>query len=427
MKLVKKIGRFLCSMKFAMILLIFLVFACTAGSLIPQKEVTAYYTSGYSEKVAGAILLFGLDDVFHCRWFIVLTLFLCINLLLCNVLHLPKLIHRMKTGYSLEKCLRGWDEKGIGKVTEPDALFAKAGMRKIQKTKINGKEYCYANKNKAGIWGAWMCHLGMLIIIAGFGLGQMMKTEYTVYGVAGQTKPVGDLKYELTIDNFEILLREDDTVEQYQAEITVKDTESGQTKSGMTSVNYPLSIFGMKYYQNSTGWAGTVSIWKGEELIQEELLCAGEYLSTEGKEDLKLMFRAFYPDFYEDEAGNMMTLSSALNNPAYLYALYYDNQILGMNVIMDGEKITVDDYTYVFHDAQPYTLIQVKRDPFTGMAGIGGLLMIVALILAFYVRPEELWAVKNGETWVVAGKSRKGGAMFEDRISELCREMKKEK
>ena len=53
--------------------------------------------------------------------------------------------------------------------------------------------------------------------------------------------------------------------------------------------------------------------------------------------------------------------------------------------------------------------------------------MIVALILAFYVRPEELWAVKNGETWVVAGKSRKGGAMFEDRISELCREMKKEK
>ena len=195
----------------------------------------------------------------------------------------------------------------------------------------------------------------------------------------------------------------------------------------MTSVNYPLSIFGMKYYQNSTGWAGTVSIWKGEELIQEELLCAGEYLSTEGKEELKLMFRAFYPDFYEDEAGNMMTLSSALNNPAYLYALYYDNQILGMNVIMDGEKITVDDYTYVFHDPQPYTLIQVKRDPFTGMAGIGGLLMIVALILAFYVRPEELWAVKNGETWVVAGKSRKGGAMFEDRISELCKEMKKEK
>ena len=64
MKLIKKIGGFLCSMKFAIILLIILVFACTAGSLIPQGEVMSFYTSGYSEKVAGAILLFGFNDVF---------------------------------------------------------------------------------------------------------------------------------------------------------------------------------------------------------------------------------------------------------------------------------------------------------------------------------------------------------------------------
>lgn len=426
MNWIKKVGRFLCSMKFAMILLSILVLACTAGSLIPQGEVMAYYTSGYSEQVAGVILLFGLDDVFHCGWFIVLTVFLCLNLLFCNVLHFPKLINRMKNGFSLEKCLKGWDEKAIGTTADADVVFEKMGMRNVQKTSMNGREYCYGKRNRAGIWGAWLCHLGMLIIIAGFGLGQMMKTEYTVYGVSGQTKAVGDLNYELTIDNFEIILREDDTVEQYQAEITVKDTVSGETKSGITSVNSPLSLFGLKFYQNSTGWAGNVSVWLGDELIQEELLCAGEYFSTEGKEDLKLMLRAFYPDYYEDEFGNQMTLSSALNNPAYLYALYYNNQVLGMNVIGDGEKITVDDYTYVFHDPQPYTLIQVKRDPFTGVAALGGFLMVIALILAFYVRPEELWAVKQEDgTWAVAGKSRKAGAMFEEKIAEACEEVKK--
>lgn len=422
MSLIKKAGKFLCSMKFAMILLIILVLACTAGSLIPQGEVMAYYTAGYPKEVAGAILFLGLDDVFRCGWFIILTLFLCVNLLLCNVLHFPKLIHRTKYGFSLEKCLKGWDEQAIGTISDVDNVFKKMGMRKTEKSIIDGKEYYYANKNKAGIWGAWLCHLGMLIIIAGFALGQMMKTEYTVYGVAGQTKQVGDLVYELTIDNFEILLREDDTVEQYQAEITVEDTNSGQVKSGMTSVNSPLSLFGLKFYQNSTGWAGNVSVWKDEELVQEELLCAGEYLSTEGKEELKLMLRAFYPDYYQDEFGNQMTLSSALNNPAYLYALYYHDQVLGMNVIGDEEKITVDEYTFVFHDPQPYTLIQVKRDPFTGVAAVGGLLVVIALILAFYVRPEELWAVKQDDgTWVVAGKSRKAGAMFEEQISEACK------
>lgn len=421
MKFIKKAGRFLCSMKFAMILLIILVAACTAGSVIPQKEVMSYYTTYYSEQVAGAIMLFGLDDVFHCGWFLVLTLFLCLNLLLCNVLHFPKLIQRMKTGFTLDKCLKTWDNTPIAVVSDVDAVFEKMGMGRM--VKGAQKEYRYASRNKAGIWGAWLCHLGMLVIIAGFGFGQMMKTEYTVYGVTGQTKQVGDLNYELTIDNFEILLREDDTVEQYQAEITVTDVATGQSKSGMTSVNHPLSLFGLKFYQNSTGWAGNVSVWKGEELIQEELLCAGEYLKTEGKEELILMLRAFYPDHYEDESGNQMTLSSALNNPAYLYAIYYNDQVLGMNVIGDGEKITVDDYTYVFHDPQPYTLIQVKRDPFTWVAALGGALVVAALILAFYVRPEELWAVKLEDgTWAVAGRSKKGGTMYEEKIAEVCAE-----
>lgn len=424
MKLIKQTGRFLCSMKFAMILLIILVLACTAGSLIPQKEVMSYYTTGYPEAVAGAILLFGLDDIFHCGWFVVLTMFLCLNLLLCNILHFPKLIRRMKEGYTLEKCLKGQEKKAVSIVSDADAVFAKMGMRRVTRAVVDGKEYCYANRNKIGIWGAWLCHLGMLVIIIGFGLGQMMKTEYTVYGVPGQTKAVGNLKYELTIDDFEILLREDETVEQYIADITVTDTETGKAESGSTWVNKPISMFGLKFYQNSTGWAGNVSIWKGEELIQEELLCAGEYLSTTGKEDLKLMLRAFYPDYYEDEMGNQRTRSSALNNPAYLYALYYQDQVLGMNVIYDGEKITVDDYTYVFHDPQPYTLIQVKRDPFTGLAAVGGLFMVVALILAFYVRPEELWAQKQPDgTWAVSGKSRKAGAMYLEKIADVCAEL----
>ena len=446
MNFLKKAGRFLCSMKFAMILLVILVAACTAGSLIPQGEVMSYYTAGYSEQVAGAILLFGLDDVFHCGWFIVLTLFLCLNLLLCNVLHFPNLIRRMKTGYTLEKCLKSWDGTPAAVVADADAVFEKMGMRKVEKLVLDGqkngevdaeknigsdsgkKEYRYANRNKAGIWGAWLCHLGMLIIIAGFGLGQMLKTEYTVYGVSSQTKQVGDLNYDLTIDNFEILLREDETVEQYPAEITVTDTATGESKSGMTSVNHPLSLFGLKFYQNSTGWAGSVSVWKDDELIQEELICAGEYLRTEGKEELVLMQRAFYPDHYEDETGNQMTLSSALNNPAYLYAIYYNDQVLGMNVIGDGEKITVDEYTYVFHDPQPYTLIQVKRDPFTGVAALGGALMVLALILAFYVRPEELWAVKQEDgTWSVAGRSKKGGAIYEEKIQEACLEINESK
>ena len=45
-------------MKCAIILLLILAAACTGGSLIPQGEITAYYTANYSEQIAGAIMLF---------------------------------------------------------------------------------------------------------------------------------------------------------------------------------------------------------------------------------------------------------------------------------------------------------------------------------------------------------------------------------
>ena len=35
-------------------------------------------------------------------------------------------------------------------------------------------------------------------------LGQMTQKQYSVYGVPGQTKPIGDLEMALTIDDFRV-------------------------------------------------------------------------------------------------------------------------------------------------------------------------------------------------------------------------------
>ncbi len=425
MKQLKKIGRFLCSMQFALILLLILVAACTAGSLIQQNQTESYYIELFSEQGARAILLFGLDDVFHSIWFIVLTVLLCVNLILCNLVHFPRIFRRMKTGFSLEKSLKGWNQEPVVTVKDARALFAKMGFRSIEeKTGEDGKKYLYSVKNKAGLWGAWLCHFGILITIIGFALGQMLQEEYTVYGVPGQTKAVGDTEYELTIDDFEVRLREDDTVEQYESTLTMTNTATGESRSGHASVNHPMSSFGMKLYQNSTGYAATVEVWNKETLEQSELLCAGEYLTVDSMEGLAVVFSAFYPDYAETADGSAVTMSSAMNNPAYLYRLYYHDQVLGMNVLTADEKITVDNYSIVFRDPQSYTLIQIKRDPYTWLAAVGGAIILIALILAFYLRTAEIWAVKQEDgSWLVAGKSRKGGQLFLDTLKTKGEEL----
>jgi cytochrome c biogenesis protein len=92
----KKIWKFISSMRFAIALLLILALACAASSLITQNQTYAWYSQRYSERTAALIMALRLDDAFHSPWFIAITAFLCVNLLLCNLLRLPQLIRRTK-------------------------------------------------------------------------------------------------------------------------------------------------------------------------------------------------------------------------------------------------------------------------------------------------------------------------------------------
>ena len=114
-----------------------------------------------------------------------------------------------------------------------------------------------------------------------------------------------------------------------------------------------------------------------------------------------------------------MTASSSLNNPAYLYSVYYRGQILGMNALLESEELTIDDYTVTFDNPRNYTLIQIKRDRFTLLALAGGLVVMLGLILAFYLQEARMWAVRGKDgTWTVYGACRKGGVLFGERFLE---------
>ena len=421
----KKAFRFFFSMKFAVGLLIILALACTIGSVVPQGNPATWYTQNYSQQISGAILLFGLDDLFHAWWFVLLAALLCIDLLGCNLIHMPRLLHRMKEGFTPEKARASFGRESLGQTPDPEKVFGALGFRprKAQLEEAEEpKEALYAVKNKVGIWGPWLCHLGILIVILGFGLGQMAKKEYAVYGVPGQTKAIWEDGYELTIDDFDISYYEDGQVQQYTATLTVEDPATGRSQSGQASVNNPLNLFGMKFFQNSTGWAAHLDVEQGGKVIQQAVLCAGEYVPVEHLPDLIVLLSTIYPDYaFDEEARRPTTISPDPNNPAYLYQLYHQGEVIGMNVLTGEEVITVGDTVLRFYDPTPYTLIQVKRDPFTPLAAVGGLIVLLSLILSFYLRTSQLLAVKEADgTWQIYAYSRKGGEEFQERVRKAC-------
>ncbi len=177
----KRIGKFLSSMPFAITLLVLLAAACALSSTVSQGQTYEYYTAHYGERTAGLILALRLDDAFHSWWFIGLSGFLCLNLLCCNLIRLPSLLKRARMFADPEKSDADRDAEAEG-TGNPLAVFSALRMPVPREGKTkDGRATLFAAGNRAGFWGAWVCHLGILLMILGFALGQMTMKQYTVY------------------------------------------------------------------------------------------------------------------------------------------------------------------------------------------------------------------------------------------------------
>lgn len=417
----KKIGKFLSSMPFAITLLVLLAGACAMSSTVSQGQAYEYYAAQYGERTAGLIIALRMDDAFHSWWFIGLSAFLCLNLLCCNLIRLPALIRRIRAFADPggTAALNGSAEaRGTG---DPGKVFSVLRLPKPAAGRTaEGKERFFAAGNRPGFWGAWVCHLGILLLILGFALGQMTMKQYTVYALPGQTKDMGDSGLSVTVEDLRITREENGSVQQYTSALTVTDPARNKTEGGFASVNAPADLFGYKFYQNSVGWGADVRVLKNGKELQKEALCAGEFFAVADKPELVISFPAFYPDY--SGAKELTDPSASVKDPAYLYQVFYQGQILGMNALKAGEEVTIDEYTILFEHPRNYTLLAVKRDNFIWLVLLGGIVTLAGLVLAFWLQPRAVLAVREDTGWHLYGQSRKGGVLFRDEFLRAAAE-----
>ncbi len=426
--MLKKLGRFVASMRLALLLLGLIVVACVIGGVIPQGAQPAQYQALYGEGVAGVLQALQLHRVFTAWWFVALVALLLVNLCLCSLLRFPAVLKAYRAGYSLEKLLARGNPVFTYQATPKQAqrFFRRMGFAYTDPVTREDGTWRYAVRRKAGLWGSWLSHLGMLVIVVGFALGQMLHFETSVYGVPGQRLPVPGTQLEVGIDNFDIILRPDNTVEQYIADLTIYNVEDGTQHTGRSMVNAPLQAYGKSFLQNSTGWAATLATYQGDEQVDSRVLFAGESLElttlNADYTDLALVFHTLYPDYIQGPGGPR-TRSPHLNNPAALFSLFYQGKLVDMNVAGMGYDIKAADWRFVLSDPQPYTLIQVVSDPTLPIVAAGGALMLIGLFLAFYLRPEELWLKQEGEQVTIWGHTAKGEALFSDKAAIIIKEV----
>ena len=136
MSSIKKIWKFISSMKFAIILLVILAAACSVASLVTQGQSYSWYARQYSARTAALILALHLDDAFHSWWFILITAFLCLNLLLCNVLRIPQLIRRTQAAGIAPESSNAQASVSAATGEDPETVFKRMAMPSPRRTAL---------------------------------------------------------------------------------------------------------------------------------------------------------------------------------------------------------------------------------------------------------------------------------------------------
>lgn len=335
----KKLLRKIASMPFAVFILILLGVLSIGGTVIPQGGRPEEYLSQYPTW-GPWILKFGLDRIFSAWWYVLATALLCLSLLFCVILRIRSLRAALNQGFF-------------------------KGMRKL---------------------GSWLLHLGILLTILFFGLGYATAYQNQIYNVPGGVSKIPETNLAVAIDDFDVVLRPDDTVDRYESRIRVLKDQK-EVKSGAVLVNAPLTVEGYQISQASFGFATDVLIKKEGKDFGKGVLYDGEVVTAD-EDRIVIQLVRLYPDVAQKDDG-LYSASKKLSNPYLDYRLYYGGMLVKSGVIPISETLTAGPYELSFANARHFTVLDIRKDVFAKFAGLSSLLVVVGIFMAFF-GPEPL-------------------------------------
>lgn len=396
----KKLFVFLKSMKFGIALLFMIMAVSMIGTVIPQGLDEHFYSSNYSAATAKLILLLDLNNIYNSIVFLAMFVMLVINLSLCSIFRMKKIIKKVKITPTTEtmnlvETINIESHDSINSTI--DNTLKKHGFNKCSQVEKTGM-HCLT-KNKAGFFGSWFLHFGILLVIVFYTYGNITYFSEGVYGVPGTVQSIEGTAYKVKINDFNIEYGSDGAVQQYNSNIELIDDTGKSLISSQVAVNEPMRFEGYSFYQTGYGWTANCNVSKAGDNIVQETVYEQTSLNL-SEENIAIYFNRFYPDFAAS-SGSLFSLSDKLNNPVVLYTVLYMGNVVKMDIAPINEVIKWNEYEFVFHSPSRYTYLEVNKMNGQLGAALGALLIICGLILTFYFKPSRVMIyIEDGKLYV---------------------------
>jgi cytochrome c biogenesis protein len=393
MRLLKKLA----SLRLTVWLLLWLTFLCVLGTVIQQHALSPMEGTPLAMRI---IFLLSPADIFHSLWFLIPTAVLGLNAAACMY------VWRKTFGGPSSIPVSGLCEMTVSgdadKISADLLAFVKAGYRTLH-SREEGVEIIRCEKGAFRKFAPFLVHLSIILILLGVGmafLGYKGSLEIPV-GQATDVVTLGNgstlqLPFQVRCDDFTMELYENGMPKEYRSEISFLRNNSVAQRSSVL-VNHPVSfsrvLFSQSGYNRTltadirvTGPAGTNQVTVGEgsfmeikdagykvhvvKVVEDVMgMGPGAQLIVEkpgGEEELWIFqrfeqIRAMHPGILE----KMPHFNPSRINPYYF----------ALGGVTGG-------YT---------TILGINFDPGIPLVGLGSVLFLIGICIAFMVVHEMVW------------------------------------
>ncbi len=456
----KKIWEIFSSIKTAIVLFFLIATTSIIGTIIKQQPTPEGYEKLYGPTFTKVIKALELYDMYHSWWFQLLLILFALNLIICSIDRLPRILRFFKRETRIKerdylnslpiKCRHRaknlTPEQAKEKVL---SILKEKGFSPSEEEKQGESLYLFFEKGVINRLGVYITHFSILLVLIGGLIGSIFGfTGYITLVEGGKSNNVvlrggfsnKPLPFEIECDKFEVQFYKNrpDVPKEYTS--YVKVIENGKAvKSAKIEVNHPLVHRGIYFYQSSYGVFSsengllTVKIRdKRTGEVRKVQLRVGE---TQKVPDMGIEVKliAFYPDFVITEEGPT-TRSQELRNPAALVEIKKGNSTIKSWVFAFFPNVheKKSDYEVKFVSFKPvfYTVLQVSKDPGVWLVWIGCILMIVAIMITFFYPHRRIfvWITPQSKgTEIALGFStNRNQEAFKRLAEEVCEKIKKE-
>ncbi|CAM0876460.1 unnamed protein product [Alopecurus aequalis] len=401
------------------------------GTIIDQGETPSHYMEQFPEDnpVFGFItwrwiLTPGFDHMFSSPVFLGLLALLAASLMACT----------FTTQLPMVKVAKRWSFMSSGGSIKKQAFSESLPRASIQDLGVilMGAGYevftkgpsLYAFKGLAGRYAPIGVHVAMIFVMAGATLSATGSFKGSVDVPQGLNFVIGDImkpkgifsvapdvfNTEVHVNRFYMEYYDSGEVSQFYSDLSLFDLDGKEVMRRTIKVNDPLRYGGITIYQTDWGFSALQVKKNGEgpyNLAMAPLKMSGN----------KKLYGTFLP-LEGSDPSNVKGISMLARDLQSIVLYDQDGKFAGVRRPSSKLPIEINGNEILIEDAIGSTGLDLKTDPGIPVvyAGFGALMLTTCIS---YLSHAQLWALQDGTTVVVGGKSNRAKIEFSDEMNRL--------